>query len=53
MERYLAQQKGEKTLAVEVHVLRLGDVAMATSPFELYRDYAVRIQRAARPCRPS
>lgn len=44
VERYLAQQKGEKTLAVEVHVLRLGDVAMATSPFELYRDYAVRIQ---------
>ena len=29
---------------VEFHVLRLGDVAMATSPFELYLDYAIRIQ---------
>ena len=29
---------------MEFHVLRLGDVAMATSPFELYLDYAVRIQ---------
>jgi hypothetical protein len=29
---------------VEVHVLRLGDVAMATSPFELFHDYGVRIE---------
>jgi len=29
---------------IEFHVLRLGDVALATSPFELYLDYAVRIQ---------
>jgi hypothetical protein len=25
----------------EIHVLRLGDVAMATSPFELYLDYGI------------
>jgi hypothetical protein len=29
---------------VELHVLRLGDVAMATNPFELYLDYGVRIK---------
>jgi hypothetical protein len=29
---------------IEFHVLRLGDVAIATSPFELYLDYATRIQ---------
>lgn len=30
------------------HVLRLGDVALATSPFELYHDYAVRIEGRSR-----
>lgn len=29
---------------IEFHVLRLGDVAMATNPFELYLDYATRIE---------
>jgi len=29
-------------------VLRLGDVAVATSPFELYLDYAVRIEARSR-----
>ncbi len=28
----------------EFHVLRLGDVAVATNPFELYLDYGLRIQ---------
>jgi hypothetical protein len=28
----------------ELHVLRLGDVALATNPFELFHDYAVRIE---------
>lgn len=28
----------------ELHVLRLGDVAMATNPFELFHDYATRIE---------
>jgi len=29
---------------IEFHVLRLGDVALATNPFELYLDYGVRIE---------
>ncbi|MFA6561485.1 MAG: hypothetical protein WCV00_06205 [Verrucomicrobiia bacterium] len=45
VERYLAQQKGGwKTYAMEMHVLRLGDVAIATNPFELFVDYGVQIQ---------
>ncbi len=29
---------------IEFHVLRLGDIAIATNPFELYVDYGVRIK---------
>jgi hypothetical protein len=29
---------------IGLHVLRLGDVALATNPFELYHDYATRIE---------
>ena len=29
---------------IEFHIIRLGDVAMATNPFELYLDYGVRIK---------
>jgi len=29
---------------IEFHVIRLGDIAIATNPFELYLDYGVRIQ---------
>ena len=30
--------------SIELHVLRLGDIAMATNPFELYHDYGLRIK---------
>jgi hypothetical protein len=29
---------------VEIHVLRLGDVVLATNPFELFLDYGLRIK---------
>jgi hypothetical protein len=44
LDRYEAQQKAAPKGTVEMHVLRLGDVAIATSPFELFVDYAMRIQ---------
>ena len=44
-ERYRNQQKDRKcTYEMELHVLRLGDVAIATNPFELYLDYGVQIE---------
>jgi hypothetical protein len=39
-----AAQKTEPRLPMELHVLRIGDVAFATNSFELYMDYMHRIQ---------
>ena len=44
MDRYQAQQKADPLYPMEMHVLRLGDVAIATNPFELFLDYGVQIQ---------
>ena len=41
IERY---ESGEKKLPMELHVARLGDVAFASNRFELYMDFAHRIQ---------
>ena len=41
--RYRLQQRVE-TVPAEIHVLRLGDVALATNPFELFLDYGNRIR---------
>ncbi|MFH1924795.1 MAG: hypothetical protein ABIP48_33515 [Planctomycetota bacterium] len=44
IDRYHAQQTADPQYPVEMHVLRLGDAAIATNPFELFVDYGVRIQ---------
>jgi hypothetical protein len=43
MARY-AYQKENPYYQAELHLLRLGDVAVTTNPFELYTDYGVRIK---------
>ena len=43
LERF-ETQKADRGFPVELHVLRLGDVAIATNPFELYLDYGVQIR---------
>lgn len=44
VKRYEAQRNGPTFYQVEMHVLRLGDVAFATNPFELFTDYGMQIQ---------
>jgi hypothetical protein len=43
VDRYQVQD-AEPTHCVEVHALRIGDVAIVTNPFELFLDYGVQIQ---------
>lgn len=43
--RYLLQQtEGVETKDMELHVIRLGDVAFATNEFELFTDYGVQMK---------
>jgi hypothetical protein len=42
-ERFEAQKRGEKW-PVQLHVLRLGEVAFATNPFEYYLDHGTYIK---------
>jgi hypothetical protein len=45
VERYEAQHAGtEGPFGMELHVVRLGDVAIATNEFELFTDYGVQIK---------
>ncbi len=41
--RYELQQT-DPTLTAPIHVIRIGDVAIATNPFELYLDYGMQIK---------
>lgn len=43
VQQYEEQDK-QSFYPVELHVIRLGDVAFATNPFELYMDYGFRIE---------
>lgn len=42
------RQKSDDVYAVELHVIRLGDVAIATNPFELYTDYGIQMKAGSR-----
>lgn len=45
VERYEAQKAGTEGLfPMELHALRLGDVAIVTNTFELYTDYGVQMK---------
>ena len=44
MAERFEQQKGQPTLPTELHVVRLGDLAVATNRFEFYLDFGVRIK---------
>ena len=46
LKRFQVQNTVE-TIDAEVHILRMGSVAFATSPFELYLDYANQIKARA------
>lgn len=41
------QQKENPDYAFQCHILRLGEAAIATNPFELYHEYAMRIKARA------
>ena len=43
IDRFHTQDK-EPTFTVEVHVLRIGDIAIATNPFELFHDYGAQMK---------
>jgi hypothetical protein len=43
LRQYQNQDK-DTTYSMELHVIRLNDVAIATNPFELYTDYGSRIR---------
>ena len=44
VERFKQQQDQRPTRAVEIHIVRLGDIAFATNPFEYYLDYGIYIK---------
>jgi hypothetical protein len=44
-KRYAEQQKNPNpTYASEIHVLRIGDIAICTNQFELFTDFGIRMQ---------
>ena len=43
-ERYEEQQKAAPFRDVRLHIIRLGDIAIATNPFEYYLDFGIYIK---------
>jgi hypothetical protein len=43
LQRFKVQEKHD-VLNVEIHILRLGNIAIATNPFELFLDYGNQIK---------
>lgn len=37
-------EKVQPKMPIDVHVVRIGDIVMATNPFELYLDYGIRMK---------
>ena len=49
VKRYERQKAGTvEPFAMELHAIRLGDVAIATNPFELFTQYGIQIQARSR-----
>lgn len=44
IDMHKRQQEGQNTMPVELHILRLGDIAMCTNRFEYYLDFGERIK---------
>jgi hypothetical protein len=47
VDRYESQQD-DSYYTVELHAIRLGDVAICTNPFELFTEYGIRIRARSR-----
>jgi hypothetical protein len=41
-------QKSQPGFPIETHIMRIGEIAFATNPFELYLDYAVCIRELSK-----
>jgi hypothetical protein len=48
VKQRLELQRQQPKLPFEVHAIRLGEIAFASNPFELYLDYAVRIRELSK-----
>ena len=50
IDRYDRQKAGTSDpYKMELHAIRLGDVAIATNPFELFTQYGIQIKARSRP----
>ena len=49
VDRFDRQKSGaDAPFDMELHVIRLGDVAIATNPFELFTDFGIQIKARSR-----